>query len=106
MEEKKKRPQDRWDEKAGMISKTYKVNKKVAEEFQAACKEKGIAMGVQLTNMMKEFIENNKYAEFNILIPDTVKYSIVVSLGNNAAILTTPAAIKARSIFVISSLVL
>lgn len=33
MEEKKKRPQDRWDEKAGMISKTYKVNKKVAEEF-------------------------------------------------------------------------
>ena len=57
---KKKRPQDRWDEKAGMISKTYKVNKKVAEEFQAACKEKGIAMGVQLTNMMKEFVENNK----------------------------------------------
>ena len=54
MEEKKKRPQDRWDEKAGMISKTYKVNKKVAEEFQVACKEKGIAMGVQLTNMMKE----------------------------------------------------
>lgn len=40
MEEKKKRPQDRWDEKAGMISKTYKVNKKVAEEFQVACKEK------------------------------------------------------------------
>ena len=60
MEEKKKRPQDRWDEKAGMISKTYKVNKKVAEEFQVACKEKGIAMCVQLTNMMKEFIENNK----------------------------------------------
>lgn len=60
MEEKKKRPQDRWDEKAGMISKTYKVNKKVAKEFQVACKEKGIAMGVQLTNMMKEFIENNK----------------------------------------------
>ena len=60
MEEKKKRPQDRWDEKAGMISKTYKVNKKVAEEFEAAFKEKGIGMGVQLTNMMKEFVENNK----------------------------------------------
>lgn len=54
--EKKIRPQDRWDEKAGMISKTYKVNKQVAEEFQAACKRAGVAMGTQLTKMMEQFI--------------------------------------------------
>lgn len=60
MEEKRKRPQDKWDAKAGVISKTYKVNKKVAEEFQEVCKKAGVAMGTQLTKMMKEFIEQNK----------------------------------------------
>nr|DAZ77730.1 MAG TPA: antitoxin [Caudoviricetes sp.] len=61
-EEKKKRPQDKWDEKAGLVPKTYKVNKEVAEEFRQACKEAGVAMGTQLTKLMKQFIEevNNK----------------------------------------------
>lgn len=57
-ERKARRPQDKWDEKAGVISKTYKVNKKVAEEFQAACKKSSIAMGTQLTKMMKEFVKH------------------------------------------------
>lgn len=56
-EEKKERPQDKWDAKAGVISKTYKVNKKVSEEFQSACKKAGVAMGTQLTKMMEEFID-------------------------------------------------
>lgn len=56
-EEKKCRPQDKWDQKAGVISKTYKINKKVAEEFQTACKKAGVSMGTQLTKMMKDFIE-------------------------------------------------
>ena len=60
MEEKRKRPQDKWDAKAGMISKTYKVNKKVAEVFRGACKKADVAMGTQLTKMMKDFIEQNK----------------------------------------------
>lgn len=60
MEEKKNRPQDKWDEKAGLISKTYKVNGKVAEEFRKACKEAGVAMGTQLTKMMKEFVEKSQ----------------------------------------------
>lgn len=55
--EKKRRPQDKWDEKAGVAPKTYKVNKEVAAQFQIACKKKGVAMGTQLTNMMKAFIE-------------------------------------------------
>lgn len=56
-EEKRKRPQDKWDEKAGLVPKTYKVNKEVEEEFRQACKEAGIAMGTQLTKLMKQFIE-------------------------------------------------
>lgn len=61
-EKKKNRPQDKWDAKAGVISKTYKVNKQVAEEFQEACKKAGVAMGAQLTKMMQEFIEETKKA--------------------------------------------
>lgn len=54
---KKPRPQDKWDAKAGVISKSYKVNKKIAEEFQLACKKAGVAMGTQLTKMMEQFIK-------------------------------------------------
>ena len=53
----RKRPQDKWDAKAGLAAKTYKVNKATAEAFQAACKKAGVAMGTQLTKMMNEFIE-------------------------------------------------
>lgn len=58
--EKKTRPQDKWDEKAGMIGKTYKVNKEIALEFQQVCKKQGIAMGVQLSKLMQQFIDENK----------------------------------------------
>jgi len=60
MEEKKQRPQDKWDAKAGLTAKTFKVDKKTAEEFQTACKQAGVAMGTQITAMMREFIEKNK----------------------------------------------
>lgn len=53
----KKRPQDRWDEKNGLTSKTYKVNKQIAEAYKSACEKAGVSMGTQLTKMMKEFIE-------------------------------------------------
>ena len=59
-EEKKNRPQDKWDEKAGLVPKTYKVDKEVAEEFKEVCKEVGVAMGTQLTMSIKEFIEEVK----------------------------------------------
>ncbi len=60
--EKKVRPQDKWDAKAGVTAKTYKVNQKVAEEFQIACKQRGIAMGTQLTKMMQEFIDQQEHS--------------------------------------------
>lgn len=59
---KRNRPQDKRDKKAGLIWERYKVNEQVAEEFRQACKEAGVAMGTQLTKLMKQFIEevNNK----------------------------------------------
>lgn len=58
MNETKQRPQDKWDAKAGVVAKTYKLNKEVAEEFQRVCKAEGIAMGPQITEMMRMFINN------------------------------------------------
>ena len=51
-EEKKNRPQDKWDEKAGLVPKTYKVDKEVAEEFKEVCKEVGVAMGLSLIHIL------------------------------------------------------
>ncbi|MCD8124262.1 MAG: hypothetical protein LUE23_04385 [Lachnospiraceae bacterium] len=59
-QEKKARPQDKWDAKAGLVSKTFKVDKKTAEEYQATCRRLGVAMGTELTRMMREFIDANK----------------------------------------------
>lgn len=61
--EKKLRPQDKWDKKAGMISKSYKVNQKTAEEFKEACKIAGVSMGTQLNKMMNDFIKSVKAPE-------------------------------------------
>lgn len=60
MTEKKIRPQDRWDAKAGLTSKTYKVNKEIAEKFKQTCKRVGVGMGPQLTKLMQDFIEQHR----------------------------------------------
>lgn len=61
--EKKVRPQDKWDKKAGVIPKTYKVNEKTAEEFKEVCAKAGVSMGTQLTKMMNDFIKEVKASE-------------------------------------------
>lgn len=60
MEEKKIRPQDKWNEKAGLISKSYKLKRELTEEFARACDKAGVSQAGQITKMMKEFIEKNK----------------------------------------------
>lgn len=60
MEEKKIRPQDRWNAKAGLISKSYKLKRELVEEFASACEKTGVSQARQLSMMMKEFIEKNK----------------------------------------------
>lgn len=60
--QKKARPQDKWDAKAGVISKTYKIDKATAIRFQEACQMSGVAMGTQLTKMMKQFIDETEKA--------------------------------------------
>ena len=60
MEEKKFRPQDKWNAKAGLISKSYKLKRDLVEAFADACEKAGVSQAGQLSMMMKEFIEKNK----------------------------------------------
>lgn len=60
MEEKKIRPQDKWNAKAGLISKSYKLKRELVETFADACEKAGVSQAGQLSMMMKEFIEKNK----------------------------------------------
>lgn len=57
MEEKKIRPQDKWNAKAGLISKSYKLKKELTEEFAKACDKAGVSQAGQISKMMKQFIE-------------------------------------------------
>lgn len=59
MGEKKKRPQDIWNEKAGYVSKSYKLKRDVVKDFKAACDRAGVSQAAQLTAMMKDFAEKN-----------------------------------------------
>ena len=48
MEEKKVRSQDRWNAKAGLISKFYKPQQEIVTEFADACKKKELAERLQV----------------------------------------------------------
>lgn len=54
----KKRPQDRWNEKAGLISKSYKLKRELTEQFAVACDRAGVSQAGQITKMMQAFIED------------------------------------------------
>ncbi len=56
MSTEKKRPQDRWNEKAGLISKSYKLKRELTEEFAEACDSAGVSQAGQISKMMKAFI--------------------------------------------------
>lgn len=60
MEEKKIRAQDKWDQKAGLIAKTYKLKKKTVEEFKEACDKMGVSVGPQLEKIMEDYIRKVK----------------------------------------------
>lgn len=51
--------QERYQKKVGLVSKTYKLNGQVVEEFAAACKQRGVALGPTLTELMQNFIQES-----------------------------------------------
>lgn len=60
MEEKKERPQDRWNKKNGYTTKGFRMRQALADEFKAACDKAGVSQSGQIVKMMQEFIEQQK----------------------------------------------
>lgn len=47
----------KYEEKAGWMSKSYKMKRETVEAFADACKKAGVSQAGQLMKMMREFIE-------------------------------------------------
>lgn len=50
----------KYQEKVGLISKSYKLKRELVERFAKSCEAAGVSQSAQLSKMMEEFIKNNK----------------------------------------------
>lgn len=50
----------KYEEKAGWMSKSYKLKREVVEQFAQACQKAGVSQAGQLSKMMSDFIEQQK----------------------------------------------
>ena len=50
----------KYQEKMGIIAKSFKMKKSLAEEFKATCESIGVGQSATITKLMTEFIEQNK----------------------------------------------
>ena len=51
----------KYEQKAGFVSKSYKLRRELVDQFAAACEKAGTSQAAQLTKLMKAFIaEQNK----------------------------------------------
>lgn len=55
----------KYQDKAGWISKSYKLKKEVVELYTEACEKAGVSQAGQLMKMMKEFADrtNKEHSE-------------------------------------------
>lgn len=51
---------EKYQQKAGYMSKSFKLKRDIAEAFANACTEAGVSQAGQLTAMMKEFAKQNE----------------------------------------------
>ena len=50
----------KYQQKVGLVSKSYKLRKEIVDAYAAACKKAGVSAAVQLTKMMTAFIEETE----------------------------------------------
>ena len=51
---------EKYQKKAGLINKSYKLNKDVVEKFKETCDNLGASQASALTSLMKQFISENR----------------------------------------------
>ena len=59
-EEKKERPQDRWNKKNGYVAKSFRMHQSLVDEFKAACDKAGVSQSSVIVAAMRRFIEEHK----------------------------------------------
>lgn len=47
----------KYEQKAGFVSKSYKLKRDLVEQFAVVCEKAGTSQAAQLTKMMKAFID-------------------------------------------------
>lgn len=47
---------DKWQKKAGYITKGFKIKRELADEFAKACKAKGESQAFVISELMKSYI--------------------------------------------------
>lgn len=53
----------KYEQKAGWMSKSYKLRREDVEAFAEACNVAGVSAAGQLTKMMREFVQEQKDLE-------------------------------------------
>ncbi len=49
---------EKYQKKAGWMTKGFKIKREVAEDFAAACEKAGVSQASQITKLMQEFTES------------------------------------------------
>ena len=50
----------KYQQKIGLIAKSYKLKKELVDEFSETCDRLGVGKAATISRLMKEFIESNK----------------------------------------------
>ncbi len=48
---------EKYQKKAGWMTKGFKLKRELVEQFESACKEAGVSQAGKISELMKEFIE-------------------------------------------------
>lgn len=54
---------EKYQKKAGWMTKGFKLKRDVVEEFEEACEKAGVSQASKITELMKQFIEEVKTSE-------------------------------------------
>lgn len=50
---------EKYQQKVGLISKSYKLKKELVQQFADACERSGTSQAAELTKFMQQFIEQH-----------------------------------------------
>ena len=53
------RATDKYQKKAGLVAKSFKIRKELADDFAQVCERAGRSQASVITEFMQEFIKNN-----------------------------------------------